>query len=55
MVEFVSAIAAGELDQWSGRFLRVGVDDLATVRGLTPDDGVRQLRLRSYGDGDPLA
>jgi len=55
VVAFVTAIAAGELDQWSGRFLRVGVDDLATVRGLTPDDGARQLRLRSYGDGDPLA
>jgi NAD(P)-dependent dehydrogenase (short-subunit alcohol dehydrogenase family) len=55
VVEFVTAIAAGELDQWSGRFLRVGDDDLATVRGLTPDGGARQLRLRSYGDGDPLA
>jgi hypothetical protein len=50
----VAAIAGGELDQWSGRFVRVGVDDLDSLRGLTPDDGVRQLRLKPYGDGDPL-
>jgi NAD(P)-dependent dehydrogenase (short-subunit alcohol dehydrogenase family) len=55
VVEFVAAIAAGELDQWSGRFVRVGADDLDTLRGLTPDGAVRQLRLRPYGDDDPLA
>jgi 3-oxoacyl-[acyl-carrier protein] reductase len=55
VVEMVTAIAAGELDQWSGRFLRVGADDLAAVRALTPQDGARQLRLRPYGEGDPLA
>jgi NAD(P)-dependent dehydrogenase (short-subunit alcohol dehydrogenase family) len=55
VVEMISAIAAGELDQWSGRFLRVGADDPATLRGIVPGDGVRQLRLRPYGDGDPLA
>jgi 3-oxoacyl-[acyl-carrier protein] reductase len=55
VVEFVAAIAAGELDQWSGRFLRVGADDLEVVRDLTPDGAARQLRLVPYGDGDPLA
>jgi NAD(P)-dependent dehydrogenase (short-subunit alcohol dehydrogenase family) len=55
VVEFVAAIAAGELDQWSGRFVRVGVDDLDTLRGLTPDGAVRQLRLQPYGATDPLA
>jgi NAD(P)-dependent dehydrogenase (short-subunit alcohol dehydrogenase family) len=55
VVEFVAAIAGGELDQWSGRFLRVGVDDLDVVRGMTPTDAVRQLRLRPYADDDPLA
>jgi NAD(P)-dependent dehydrogenase (short-subunit alcohol dehydrogenase family) len=55
VVEFVTAIAAGELDQWSGRFLRVGADDLTTVRGLTPEHAARRLRLRPYGDDDPLA
>jgi NAD(P)-dependent dehydrogenase (short-subunit alcohol dehydrogenase family) len=55
VVEMVAAIAAGELDAWSGRFLRAGVDDLDTIRGLVPGEGVRQLRLRPYGDDDPLA
>jgi NAD(P)-dependent dehydrogenase (short-subunit alcohol dehydrogenase family) len=55
VVEFVAAIAAGDLDQWSGRFLRVGVDDPDVVTGLTPDGAARMLRLVPYGDGDPLA
>jgi NAD(P)-dependent dehydrogenase (short-subunit alcohol dehydrogenase family) len=55
VVEFIAAIAAGDLDAWSGRFLRVGSDDLDTLRGLAPEDAVRQLRLRPYGDDDPLA
>jgi NAD(P)-dependent dehydrogenase (short-subunit alcohol dehydrogenase family) len=54
VVEFVAAIAAGELDQWSGRLLRVGADDLDLIRGLQPQDDDRRLRLRPYGDGDPL-
>lgn len=55
VVEFVAAIAAGELDQWSGRFLRVGQDDLGAVRAITPDGDARRLRLRPYGDDDPYA
>ncbi|UOY02672.1 SDR family NAD(P)-dependent oxidoreductase [Blastococcus sp. PRF04-17] len=55
VVELVTAIAAGELDQWSGRFLRAGGDDLDTVRAVTPEDAARQLRLRPYGDADPVA
>jgi NAD(P)-dependent dehydrogenase (short-subunit alcohol dehydrogenase family) len=55
VVEMVAAIAAGELDQWSGRFMRAGVDDLDTLRGLAPDDAARQLRLQPYGATDPLA
>jgi len=55
VLELVSAIAAGELDQWTGRYLRAGKDDLAALRELTPADAVRQLRLQPYGDGDPLA
>jgi 3-oxoacyl-[acyl-carrier protein] reductase len=54
VVEMIAAIAAGELDAWSGRFLRVGTDDLDMVRALTPEDAARRLRLRPYGDGDPL-
>jgi NAD(P)-dependent dehydrogenase (short-subunit alcohol dehydrogenase family) len=53
VVELVAAIAAGELDAWSGRFLHAGQDDLDTLRGITPEGVARQLRLRPYGDGDP--
>ena len=31
------------------------LDDPAVLRGTTPEDAVRQLRLQPYGDGDPLA
>ena len=55
VVEFVAAIAAGELDAWSGRFLHAGTDDLDALRARTPEDGQRRLRLRPYGDDDPLA
>jgi NAD(P)-dependent dehydrogenase (short-subunit alcohol dehydrogenase family) len=55
VVDLVAAIAAGELDQWSGRFVRADVDDLDTLRGTTPPEPGRKLRLWPYGDGDPLA
>ena len=55
VVGLVTAIAAGQLDQWSGRFLRAGADDLETLRTVTPEDAARRLRLRPYGDADPLA
>lgn len=54
VVELIAAIAAGELDQWSGRFVRAGKDDLDVLRATTPEDAARQLRLRPYGDDDPL-
>jgi NAD(P)-dependent dehydrogenase (short-subunit alcohol dehydrogenase family) len=55
VVALVAAIAAGELDQWAGRFVRAGADDLPALRATTPDaDGGRQLRLRPYGDADPV-
>ncbi|MCZ2828057.1 SDR family NAD(P)-dependent oxidoreductase [Modestobacter sp. VKM Ac-2986] len=54
VVALAVAIAAGELDQWSGRFLRAGADDLDTLRRTTPAGPARQLRLRPYGDTDPI-
>ena len=54
VVELVGAIAEGQLDQWSGRLLRAGADELDAVRGLVPEGDARRLRLRPYGDGDPL-
>jgi 3-oxoacyl-[acyl-carrier protein] reductase len=55
VVEMVAAIAAGELDQWSGRLLRAGADELETVEMLTPEGAARQLRLQPYGADDPVA
>jgi NAD(P)-dependent dehydrogenase (short-subunit alcohol dehydrogenase family) len=55
VVELVCAVAAGDLDGWSGRFLRAGVDDVRALQALTPGEGVRQLRLRPYGPDDPVA
>ena len=54
VVDLVVAIAAGELDAWSGRFVRAGVDTLDTLRATTPSGDARRLRLVPYGDGDPL-
>jgi NAD(P)-dependent dehydrogenase (short-subunit alcohol dehydrogenase family) len=55
VVDLVVAVAAGELDRWSGRFFRAGVDSLDTLRATTPSGDARKLRLVPYGDGDPLA
>ncbi|WP_448612907.1 SDR family NAD(P)-dependent oxidoreductase [Modestobacter sp. URMC 112] len=54
VVALAVAIAAGQLDQWSGRFLRAGADDLDTLRTTTPGGDARRLRLRPYGDDDPI-
>jgi 3-oxoacyl-[acyl-carrier protein] reductase len=58
VVALVVAIARGELDAWSGRFLRAGADGVATLRavadrGLDPD--ARTLRVRPWGADDPLS
>jgi NAD(P)-dependent dehydrogenase (short-subunit alcohol dehydrogenase family) len=55
VVELVTAIAAGELDAWSGRFLRAGADDLDVLRSVRPIGTQRQLRLQPYGEDDPIA
>ena len=55
VVELLEAIAAGELDQWSGRFLRAGADDLDALRRTRPGPTGRQLRLTPYGADDPTA
>jgi NAD(P)-dependent dehydrogenase (short-subunit alcohol dehydrogenase family) len=51
------ALASGELDAWSGRFVRAGVDTPESLRGrvgLVMGDGARTLRLRPWGASDPL-
>lgn len=56
--ELALALAGGELDAWSGRMVRAGVDTPHHLRrvaahGLTAD--ARHLTLTPYGDDDPLA
>lgn len=55
VVELVCAVANGEVDRWSGRFLRAGVDLPESLAALNPTGPDRQLRLRPYGPDDPLA
>ncbi|RBY81005.1 SDR family NAD(P)-dependent oxidoreductase [Blastococcus sp. TF02A-26] len=54
VVAMVGAIAAGELDAWSGRFLHVNNDPIEELRARVPEGDGRRLRLRPYGDDDPL-
>ena len=54
VVAVVAAIAAGELDQWSGRFLHAGVDDVDALRTTSPQGSGRQLRMMPFGGGDPV-
>lgn len=55
VVELVCSVAVGELDAWTGRFLRAGVDRVEAVQNLFPEGASRQLRLRAYGADDPVA
>lgn len=52
------AIAAGELDGFSGRMVRAGADDLDRLRALSAaglEEPARRLRLHPWGPDDPLA
>ena len=54
----VLAFAAGELDTWSGRLVRAGVDTVESLRERatsTLGDADRTLVLRPWGPNDPLA
>ncbi len=58
VTDLVLALAGGELDAWSGRFLRAGVDTVSSLlarqhRGELERDE-RTLVLRGYGPEDPL-
>lgn len=52
------AIAGGDLDAFSGRMVRAGSDDLDTLREKAAQglpDAARTIRLRPWGDDDPVA
>ncbi|KAB7744644.1 SDR family NAD(P)-dependent oxidoreductase [Nostocoides sp. F2B08] len=53
----VLAFAAGDLDAWSGRFVRAGVDTPESLRARAKaglDESDRTVTLRTWGAGDPL-
>jgi NAD(P)-dependent dehydrogenase (short-subunit alcohol dehydrogenase family) len=54
----VLAFAAGDLDAWSGRFVRAGVDTPDSLRARARSglgDGARTVTLEPWGSEDPLA
>jgi len=56
-LDLVLAVAAGELDRLSGRFLRAGADTVAELVARTYEvlvNDARRLRLVPYGPADPL-
>jgi hypothetical protein len=54
VVAMVAAIAAGDLDAWGGRYLHVNNDAPGALGARPPEGDARRLRLRSYGEDDPL-
>lgn len=56
VVDLAVALAGGELDGWSGRMVRAGVDTVDSLREAagTLTDSARTLGLATYGSGDPL-
>ncbi len=58
VTEMVLAIASGDLDAWSGRMVRVGVDTpagLAERAAAGLGDQARTVSPMPYGEDDPLA
>jgi NAD(P)-dependent dehydrogenase (short-subunit alcohol dehydrogenase family) len=63
-VEMIVAIARGELDAWSGTFVRVTHDTPELLRAAAsgapgdadaaPGPEARRLRVTRFGDGDPM-
>jgi NAD(P)-dependent dehydrogenase (short-subunit alcohol dehydrogenase family) len=56
VTDLVLGLLSGDLDAWSGRFVRAGVDSVESLRararaGLSPDERTLTLAL---GDADPL-
>jgi NAD(P)-dependent dehydrogenase (short-subunit alcohol dehydrogenase family) len=56
VTDLVLGLVSGELDAWSGRFVRAGIDTVASLRaradaGLAPDERTLVLAL---GEHDPL-
>lgn len=57
VVELTHGLVTGQLDQWSGRMVRAGVDTIESLQAACAhrDPLARELRLVPYSDTDPLA
>ncbi len=56
VASLVLGFAAGDLDDLSGRFVRAGVDTVASLRAAAPTiaaTDARTLRLATWGEDDP--
>jgi NAD(P)-dependent dehydrogenase (short-subunit alcohol dehydrogenase family) len=62
-VEMIVAVARGELDAWSGAFVRVTHDSPESLRAASaasgstdsvPGPDARRLRVTRFGDDDPM-
>jgi NAD(P)-dependent dehydrogenase (short-subunit alcohol dehydrogenase family) len=56
LVALVAAAARGDLDAWSGCFLRAGLDTPASLAAAAAGRGpsARRLGIHAYGPGDPV-
>jgi NAD(P)-dependent dehydrogenase (short-subunit alcohol dehydrogenase family) len=57
VTDLALALAGGDLDAWSGRLVRAGVDTPESLRErarLGLDEAARMLRLQPWGSSDPL-
>lgn len=57
VTDLALAMAHGELDDFSGRLVRAGADTPTTLQAAADaglPDGARMIRLRPWGDDDPL-
>jgi NAD(P)-dependent dehydrogenase (short-subunit alcohol dehydrogenase family) len=57
VTDLMLALAGGDLDAWSGRFVRAGIDTPESLRlraRLEMGEAARTLGLRPWGPSDPL-
>ena len=58
VAELLLALAGGDLDAWSGRYVRAGVDTPASLRARAAQglpEAARTITLQPWGADDPLA
>ena len=56
VIDLVLALVSGELDAWSGRFVRAGIDTVPSLRARAAGRPARDERtlVLALGESDPL-